>query len=202
MTVRYGLAAANNLSDVEDNVASLNALGVNPQDLYILQKAGASGVVSTDYVNISGLSYQLEPQVVDVLGRSSSFVDLYAPYVANSGDVNVGSLYAPTINADRAYADLNNSIYATSSGSYFSTTNPSGNYGQGGQYKLGPVRATTLTAAGASFTNTTTTDWDSRHVKYKQYLVLKTADRVPLVFSFPPAALPHWLHPRPSLASQ
>ena len=102
MTVRYGLGAANNLSDVEDNVASLISLGVNPQDLYILQRAGASGVSSTDYVNLSGLSYLLEPQVVDVLNRATTLVNNYSPYVANSGDRNVGSLYAPTVNSDRA----------------------------------------------------------------------------------------------------
>lgn len=176
MTVRYGLGAANNLSDVSNNVSALRALGINPQDLYILQKAGASGVAGTDYVNLSGLSYQLEPQIVNVLSRATTLANTYQPYVANSGDVNIGSLYAPTVNADRAYTDLNNAIYATSSGSYFSTTNPSGNYGQGGQYKLGPVRATTLTASGVAFNNTTTTDWDSRHVRYKQYVVLKTSD--------------------------
>ena len=38
------------------------------------------------------------------------------------------------------------------------------------------MRATTLTAAGAAFDNTTATDWSSRYVKYKQYLVLKTED--------------------------
>jgi hypothetical protein len=176
MTQKYGLAVDNNLSDVEDNVQALRQLGFEPSDLFILQNTGASGVTATDYANISGLTFHLEAQVVGALNRASGVVNSQSLYVANSGDVSVGSIYADTVNSDRGYADLNNAIYATSSGSYFSTTNPSGNYGQGGQYKLGPVRATTLTAAGAAFDNSTVTDWSSRYVKYKQYLVLKTED--------------------------
>ena len=173
MAQQYGLGVDNNLSDVEDNVAALRQLGFEPQDLYILVNTGASGVVGSDYANISGLKYHLEPQVVNVLNRASSLIDTQNLYIANSGDYNVGSLYADKIDSDRGYADLGNSIYATSSGSYFSTTNPSGLYSLGGQYKLGPVRATTLTTAGLGFSGPTVTDWSSQYVKYKQYVVLK-----------------------------
>ena len=173
MAQQYGLGVDNNLSDVEDNVEALRQLGFEPQDLYILVNTGASGVVGNDYTNISGLKFHLENQVVNVLNRASGVVNSQTLYVANSGDVGVGSLYADTINADRGYADLGNAIYATSSGSYFSTTNPSGLYSQGGQYKLGPVRANTLTADTLGFDGPTVTEWSDRYTKYKQYVVLK-----------------------------
>ena len=176
MAQQYGLGTANNLSDVEDNVQALRQLGFEPSDLYILVNTGASGVAGADYANISGLKFHLEAQITNALSRATSLINTQALYVTNSGDTGVGSLYADTINSDRGYADLGNAIYATSSGSYFSTTNPSGNYNQGGQYKLGPVRATTFTSAGAGFDNTTATDWSPQYVKYKQYVVLKTDD--------------------------
>lgn len=176
MTQQYGLAIANNLSDADDNVEALRQLGFEPRDLYILQNTAASGVTSTDYANISGLRFHLEPQVLDALNRGSGVINTQSLYVTNFGDAGVGSLYVDRVNADRGYTDLNNAIYATSSGSYFSTTNPSGSYAQGGQYKIGPVRASTLTVAGAELRSTGITDWDSRYVRYKQYLKLKTQD--------------------------
>lgn len=176
MTQQYGLGVNNNLSDVQDNVTALRQLGFEPSDLYILINTGASGVASNDYANISGLKFHLEAQIQGSIQRGQDLVNTQSLYVANSGDLNIGSLYSDSVNSDRGYAGIDNSIYATSSGSYFSTTNSSGSYSQGGQYKLGPVRATTLTAAGAAFNNTTVTDWSSRYVPYKQYLVLKTED--------------------------
>lgn len=192
MAQRYGLGVDNNLSDVENNVTALRYLGFLPEDLYILPNTGASGVSATDYINCSGLKYHLEPQTSQLLTRATNLVNNQSLYVANSGDVNIGSLYAPTVNADRGYTDLGNYIYATSSGSFFSTTNPSGDYSQGGQYKVGSLRADTTTVSGLGYT-APTTDWNDTYVKYRNYIPLKNqagtaADYVPTYLA-PPTVL-------------
>jgi len=177
MARKYGLAVENNLSDVEDNVESLQNLGFQPQDLYILQNTGSAGVVPADYINCSGLTYYLEPQTSAVLTRSNAILNSGLLFVANSGDANIGPIYSDVVNSDRGYADLNNAIYATSSGSFFSTTTSGGDYNDAGQYKLGPVEASTLVASGISFTNNlSVADWDDKFVRYKNYVVLDNED--------------------------
>jgi hypothetical protein len=195
MTQQYGLGVNNNLSDIEDNNVALKQLGFELEDLYILVNTGASGVVGADYANISGLKFHLEQQVVNLLNRGSDLINTQNLYVSNSGDSSVGSIYADAINSDRGYADLGNSIYATSSGSYFSTTNSSGVYTQGGQYKLGPVKADTFTTGGLGYTGNSAVDWRAQNVLYKQFLVLKTEDGTT------PQYIPTYLAPPTALLS-
>ena len=177
MVRKYGLASDNNLSDAEDNVESLKNLGFQVKDLYILQGAGAAEVTSVDYVNCSGLTYYLEDQTSAVLTRAQTILTSGTQYIANSGDANIGDIFYDIINSDRGFVDLNENIYSTSSGSFFSTLNSSGDYSQGGQYKVGSVEATTLVASGFVFDNTVSAaDWDNKFVKYKQYIEVKNED--------------------------
>lgn len=174
MVRKYGLAADNNLSDVEDNVESLENLGFQVKDLYILQGTGAAEVTSVDYANCSGLTYYLENQTSAVLTRAQTLLTSGTQYIANSGDANIGTIIYDIINSDRGFVDLNENIYSTSSGSFFSTLNSSGDYSQGGQYKVGSVEATTLVASGLVFNNSiSAVDWDDKFVKYKQYIEVK-----------------------------
>lgn len=194
MVQKYGLRASSNLSDVESRDAAWDNLGFNRSDLAILVNTANAGVSNDDYVNCSGLKYYLEEQVVGVQTRASSINSQMALRATASGDSFGGSLYADTVNNDRAYADASNFIYSTSRNSYFSTTNSAGNYAQGGQYLIGPVRSTTTTASGVNFVGDTK-DFSSRFVQYKQYLQVQESP------SWNTRFVPTYLAPPDSYAS-
>lgn len=174
MVQKYGLRASSNLSDVESRDSAWDNLGFNRSDLAILVNTANAGVSNQDYVNCSGLTYYLEDQIVATATRANSIASQMGLRVSASGDGGIGPIYADTVNSDRAYADASNFIYSTSQNSYLSTTNSAGNYGQGGQYLIGPVRSTTTTVSGLNYLGGTK-DFSSRFVPYKQYLQVQEA---------------------------
>lgn len=188
---RYGLRANLNLSDVSSRNTTWDNLGFTRSDLACLVNTSASGVTAADYIACSGLSFNLETQIVAAQSRALGIVNQLGQYISASGDNRIGSLTVNTVNNDRGYYDTSNYIYSTSTNTFFSTTNSSGLYTQEAQYLLGPVRATTTTISGLNFRGDAR-DFSSYYVQYKQYLQIQEspsfATRYTPTYLAPPTA--------------
>jgi hypothetical protein len=102
-----------------------------------------------------------------------------------------GSIFVDSINNDRPYTPLNGNIIGPSTTSFFSPA-ASGLFSTGGEYKLGPVTADTVTASGLNYTGTVQ-GWNAQFARYKNFATVQeqpswTNRRVPL-FLPPPTAI-------------
>lgn len=191
MAQQYGFRASNNLLEVEDRNACWDNLGIDRRDLPLLVGTSAAGVTQSDYQAIIGLRSSLENQITTLSGLASSQLAAMATKARKNGDTFTGSIFADTINNDRPYTTQANLIIGPSTSSYFSPA-ASGNFATGGQYKLGPVTATTITTSGINYTGATL-QWSSLFERYKNFATVQeqpswTARRIPL-FLPPPNAL-------------
>jgi hypothetical protein len=163
MAQQYGFRASNNLSESLDNDACWDNLSINRQDLPLLVGTSASGVVTGDYQAIIGLTSNLESQLSTLSGfvlAQSSGISLK---VRNNGDTFTGSIVSDFINNDRPYVTQSGQIIGPSTASYFSPAS-GGVFSSGGEYKLGPVTAVTMTTSGLNYTGTTQS-WTNRAIQ-------------------------------------
>lgn len=188
MAQQYGFRASNNLSEVLDKDACLDNLGINRQDLPLLDGTGAAGVSSNDYQAIIGLSSNLELQLTTlsglVLAQSSGILSK----TRKNGDTFTGSIVADFIDNDRPYVTQSGSIIGPSTASYFSPTS-GGVFSSGGEYKLGPVTASTVTTSGFNYTGTVAA-WSNRFIQSNTVARVQeqpswTVRNVPLFFPPP-----------------
>ena len=168
MSQQYGFRASNNLSEAENGNLCLDNLGINRNDLPLLEGTSASGVTEADYQAIIGLSSALEGQLTTLSVASLSGFTAVASRATATGDTFTGNITADTVNNDRPYTPLNGSIIGPSTVSYFSPT-ASGLFSTGGEYKLGSVTASTVTTSGVNYTGTVQ-EWNPRFERYKNYL--------------------------------
>ena len=168
MSQQYGLRASSNFSEIENNNLCLDNLGINRNDLPLLENTSASGVIEADYQAIIGLRSNLEAQLAPLYSLAISGLTAVFGKATISGDTFTGNIIADQINNDRPYTPLNGSIIGPSTASYFSPV-ASGSFTAGGEYKLGPVTAGTITASGLNYTGTVQ-GWSPRFERYKSYL--------------------------------
>jgi hypothetical protein len=188
MAQQYGFRASSNLSEVQDRNACWDNLRINRNDLPLLVGTSAAGVTSADYQAIAGLTSSLESQIVVAVSGSSSTLSILQGKIIKTGDSSIGNIFASIVNNDRPYTNAANSIYAPSTGSFFSPVNSSG-FTSGAQYKLGTVTTTTATISGFNY-NGIAPSWNDYYVKYKQYLTIQeqpswTTRRSPLYLAPP-----------------
>ena len=191
MAQQYGLRASNNLSEVENRNDCWDNLGIDRRDLPLLVGTGAAGVVAGDYQAIIGLRSSLEQQIVTITGFSGSQLAAMVTKATKNGDTFTGAIFADTINNDRPYTTQAGAIIGPSTVSYFSPAS-SGVFSSGGQYKLGPITASTITTSGVNYTGATK-PWSSLFARYKNFATVQeqpswTNRRVPL-FLPPPTAI-------------
>ena len=191
MTQQYGFRAASNLSEVEDRNDCIDNLGIDRRDLALLVGTSAAGVTEADYQAIVGLRSNLEQQIVTLTGFSSSQAAAMAGKATITGDTFTGSIFVDSVNNDRPYTPLNGTIIGPSTASFFSPT-ASGLFSTGGEYKLGPVTAGTVTGSGLNYTGSVAA-WSQYFTRYKNFVTIQeqpswTARRIPL-FLPPPVAL-------------
>jgi len=168
MSQQYGLRASNNLSEVLDNNACLDSLGINRNDLPLLEGTSASGVTEADYRAIIGLSSSLENQIASASGLSISGLTAMSAKASRLGDNFQGTVIADIVNNDRPFTDAGNNIYGPSSASFFSPASGI-SFASGAQYKLGTISPTIATVSGVSYVGTRN-EWSNQFVRYKQYL--------------------------------
>lgn len=191
MAQQYGFNAASNLSEVVDKNVCLDNLGLDRRDLPLIAGTSASGVVANDYQAIVGLTSNLEQQIVTITGYASAQVSGMALKATKSGDTFTGTVNADFVNNDRPYVTPSGAIIGPSTVSYFSPT-ASGLFSTGGEYKLGPVTASTITTSGINYTGTTR-QWNNQFSRYKTFVQVQeqpswTVRRIPL-FLPPPTAI-------------
>lgn len=191
MTQQYGFRASSNLSDVQDRNICLDSLGIDRRDLPLLEGTSATGVTQADYQAIIGLSSSLEQQIVTIAGFAGSQFAAMAGKASKNGDTFTGSIFVDSVNNDRPYTPLNGTIIGPSTASFFSPA-ASGLFSTGGEYKLGPITAGTVTASGLNYTGTVQ-QWSAQFARYKNFVTVQeqpswTARRVPL-FLPPPTAV-------------
>lgn len=191
MAQQYGLRASSNLSEIENNNDCLDNLGIDRADLLPFVNSSASGVESRDYEAISGLTSNLEQQVVTLAGYASSQLAAISTKASKFGANFTGSIAAGTVNNDRPYVTAAGSIIGPSTISYFSPS-ASGNFAAGAEYKLGPLTATTVTSSGLNYTGNVA-DWSPYYSRYKNFATIQeqpswTPKRIPL-FLPPPTVL-------------
>lgn len=168
MSQQYGFRASNNLSEAENDNLCIDNLGINRDDLPLLEGTSASGVISADYQAIIGLSSNLEPQLTVLSAFSLSGFTAVSIRATITGDTFAGNIIADRVNNDRPYTTSGGLIIGPSTISYFSPT-ASGVFSTGGEYKLGPVTASTFTTSGINYTGTIQ-EWNPRFERYKNYL--------------------------------
>jgi hypothetical protein len=168
MSQQYGFRASNNLSESENDNLCLDNLGINRNDLPLLEGTSASGVTEADYQAIIGLRSGLEAQVTALSAFSLSGFTAVASKATATGDTFTGNIIVDRVNNDRPYTPLNGTIIGPSTVSYFSPT-ASGVFSTGGEYKLGPITANTVTTSGVNYTGTVQ-EWNPRFERYKNYL--------------------------------
>jgi hypothetical protein len=168
MSQQYGFRASNNLSETENDNTCLDNLGINRNDLPLLEGTSASGVTESDYQSIIGLSSNLENQIVALSALSLSGFTALSTKATATGDTFTGNLFTDRVNNDRPFTPLNGSIIGPSTISYFSPA-ASGVFSSGGEYKLGPVTASTVTTSGVNYTGTTQS-WNTQFERYKNFL--------------------------------
>ena len=168
MSQQYGFRASNNLSEAENRDTCIDNLGINRNDLPLLEGTSASGVTEADYQSIIGLSSNLENQLVALSAFSLSGFTALTTKATATGDTFTGSLFTDQVNNDRPFTPLDGSIIGPSTVSYFSPA-ASGVFSSGGEYKLGPVTASTVTTSGVNYTGTFA-EWNTRFERYKNSL--------------------------------
>ena len=168
MSQQYGFRASNNLSESENHNLCLDNLGINRNDLPLLEGTSASGVTEADYQAIIGLRSALEGQLTTLSTTSLSGFTAVASRATATGDTFTGNVFVDRVNNDRPYTPLNGSIIGPSTVSYFSPT-ASGLFSTGGEYKLGPITAGTVTTSGVNYTGTVQ-EWSPQFERYKNYL--------------------------------
>jgi hypothetical protein len=168
MSQQYGFRASNNLSESENNDLCFDNLGINRDDLPLLENTSASGVTESDYQAIAGLTSNLENQIVALSAFSVSGFTALTTKATATGDTFTGNLLTNSVNNDRPFTPLNNSIIGPSTVSYFSPA-ASGLFSTGGEYKIGSVTAGTVTVSGLDYTGTVA-DWSPRFERYKKFL--------------------------------
>lgn len=191
MAQQYGFRAANSLSEVLDNNICLDNLGVDRRDLALLVGTSDSGVTENDYQAIIGLSSQLEAQIATLSGFSIAQLSGMVPKATITGDTFTGNVGAGFVSNDRPYVTPAGSIVGPSTASYFSPV-ASGLFATGGEYKLGPVTAATVTSSGFNYTGSVN-QWNNYYSRYKQFAQFQeqpswTVRKSPL-FLPPPIAL-------------
>jgi hypothetical protein len=191
MTQQYGLRTTNNLSEVEDRNDCIDNLGIDRRDLPLLEGTSAAGVTEADYQAIVGLSSNLEQQITTITSFGGSQAAAMATKATITGDTFTGSILVDSVNNDRPYTLLNNTIIGPSTASFFSPA-ASGLFSTGGEYKLGPITATTVTTSGLNYTGVVQ-QWGVQFARYKNFAILQeqpswTNRRVPL-FLPPPTAI-------------
>ena len=191
MTQQYGFRASSNLSEVLDGNVCLDNLGIDRRDLALLVGTSDAGVVESDYQAIIGLSSNLEQQIAVLSSGATVSLSGISTRVSRFGDTFTGAVFADTINNDRPYTTQSGVIIGPSTLSYFSPST-SGLFSSGGEYKLGPVTASTVQSSGINYTGTLN-QWSNQFVRYKNFAQLQeqpswTTRRVPL-FLPPPTAI-------------
>lgn len=191
MTQQYGFRASNNLSEVLDRNACWDNLSIDRRDLPLLIGTSAAGVVANDYQAIIGLTSGLELQTVAITSAASSQLSAMSVKATKNGDTFTGPIVADFINNDRPYTTQSGAIIGPSTISYFSPAS-GGVFSSGGQYKLGPVTASTITTSGVNYTGPTQ-QWSSLFARYKNFATVQeqpswTDRRIPL-FLPPPTAI-------------
>jgi len=191
MTQQYGFRTSRNLEELLDNDECLDNLGIDRRDLALLVGTSAAGVTEADYQAIIGLTSNLEQQIVTLTGYASSQLAAISAKATITGDTFTGAIVADFINNDRPYTPQGGTIIGPSTVSYFSPAS-GGVFSSGGEYKLGPITANTVTISGLNYTGTTK-DWSNQFSRYKNFATVQeqpswTARRVPL-FLPPPTAL-------------
>ena len=191
MTQQYGFRAASNLSEVEDRNDCIDNLGIDRRDLALLVGTSAAGVTEADYQAIVGLRSNLEQQIVTLTGFSSSQAAALVTKATTTGNTFTGSIVVDSVNNDRPYTPLNGTIIGPSTASFFSPA-ASGLFSTGGEYKLGPVTAGTVTVSGLNYTGTNQA-WSNRFINSGLFARVQeqpswTVRRIPL-FLPPPFAL-------------
>ncbi len=191
MTQQYGFRASNNLSEVLDRNACWDNLGINRQDLPLLVGTAAAGVVPADYQAIIGLKSNLEQQIVTLTSYATTQLSSISAKTTITGDTFTGTISGDVINNDRPYTTQSGTIIGPSTASYFSPT-ISGQFSSGGEYKLGPITAGTITTSGLNYTGSVAS-WSSFFSRYKNFATIQeqpswTNRRVPL-FLPPPTVV-------------
>jgi hypothetical protein len=171
MSQQYGFRASNNLSEVENRNTCIDNLGLNRNDLPLLEGTGAAGVTETSYQSIIGLRSNLEAQIVALSAFSLSGFTALTTKATATGDTFTGSLLTDRVNNDRPFTPFNGSIIGPSTISYFSPAS-GGTFATGAQYKLGPITAGTVTVSGLNYTGTLA-EWNPRFERYKNFLRLQ-----------------------------
>ena len=191
MSQQYGFRATSNFQEVEDRDACIQNLGIDAGDLLLIEGTSSAGVDSGDYKCISGLQSSLNDQLVTLSGEAIDKISELNTKATINGSTFTGSVLATSINNDRPFVQLNNTIVGPSTTSYFSPR-ASGLFATGGEYKLGPVTATTFTSSGVTYTGELK-PWNNAFVKYTQAVRFQeqpswTVRRSPLYLP-PPTAL-------------
>jgi hypothetical protein len=191
MAQQYGFRTSRNLEELLDNDECLDNLGIDRRDLPLLEGTSAAGVTEADYQAIIGLTSNLEQQIVTLTGYATSQLAAISTKATITGDTFTGAIVTDFINNDRPYTTQSGTIIGPSTVSYFSPAS-GGVFSSGGEYKLGPITASTITTSGLNYTGTTQ-DWSNQFSRYKNFATVQeqpswTARRVPL-FLPPPTAL-------------
>jgi len=168
MAQRYGFRATNNLSEALDKDVCLDNLGIDRRDLSLLVGTSDSGVKEGDYQAIIGLSSSLEQQIVTLTGYATVQLSGIGTVASRFGETFTGAIFSDIVNNDRPYTTQDNLIIGPSTVSYFSPT-ASGLFSTGGEYKLGPVTATTVQASGLNYTGELK-EWNSYYEPYKDFI--------------------------------
>jgi hypothetical protein len=191
MAQQYGFRASRNLSEALDNNACLDNLGIDRKDLPLLDGTSDAGVSPNDYQAIIGLTSNLELQLSTLSGVVVAQSSGVSSKVRKNGDTFTGSIVTDFTNNDRPYVTQSGAIIGPSTVSYFSPAS-GGAFSSGGEYKLGPVTASTVTTSGFNYTGTVAA-WSDRFVQSTTVARLQeqpswTVRNVPL-FLPPPNAL-------------
>ena len=163
MAQRYGLRASNNLSEVIDNDECLDNLSIDRRDLPVLAGTASAGVTANDYQAIVGLTASLEEQLIAASGLAATRLAEMQVKASALGDTFTGNVSGSTVNNDRPYVTTSGTIIGPSTASYFSPA-VSGLFSTGGEYKLGPVTASTITSSGLNYTGTTA-EWSNKFIE-------------------------------------
>ena len=163
MTQQYGFRASNNLSEVLDNDECVDNLSIDRRDLPLIAGTANAGVTANDYQAIIGLSSGLEQQIISASSGATAQFSSISTKASTLGDTFTGSIVADFVNNDRPYTTQSGAIIGPSTSSYFSPAS-GGVFSSGGEYKLGPVTAATVTTSGLNYTGVTQS-WSNRLVQ-------------------------------------
>ena len=163
MTQRYGFRASSNLSEVVDGNECLDNLSIDRRDLLMIAGTSSAGVTASDYQAIVGLTSSLEEQLIAASGLAATRLAEMQTKASALGNAFTGNVSGSTVNNDRPYITTSGTIIGPSTASYFSPA-ASGLFSTGGEYKLGPVTASTITSSGLNYTGTTT-EWSNRFIE-------------------------------------